>query len=139
MSSETQVVTVRAVTRALAILESFAGERLQSLAEVTRVTGLDKGTTRRLLMTMMSSGFIIQDPATQKYGLGRVIRALAPNVTEGFDIRSVALPVLNALASEFQLTAFLSVYEETGAVCLERVHDIRGWRSVGGPSAGPCR
>lgn len=136
MSSETQVVTVRAVTRALAILESFAGERLQSLAEVTRVTGLDKGTTRRLLMTMMSSGFIIQDPATQKYGLGRVIRALAPNVVEGFDIRSVALPVLNALASEFQLTAFLSVYEETGAVCLERVHDMKGleirWWSVGG-------
>ncbi len=136
MSSEAQVVTVRAVTRALAILESFASERLQTLAEVTRATGLDKGTTRRLLVTMMSSGFIVQDPATQRYGLGRVVRALAPNVVEGFDIRAITLPVLNALASEFQLTAFLSVYEETGAVCLERVHDMKGlevrWWSVGG-------
>jgi len=136
MSSDPQVVTVRAVTRALAILESFAGERLQSLAEVTRATGLDKGTTRRLLMTMMGSGFIVQDPATQKYGLGGVFRSLAANVAEGFDLRAVCLPVLNALASEFQLTAFLSVYEETGAVCLERVHDMKGlevrWWSVGG-------
>jgi IclR family KDG regulon transcriptional repressor len=136
MSFEAQVVTVRAVTRALAILESFAGERLQSLAEVTRATGLDKGTTRRLLITMMGSGFIVQDPATQKYGLGRVIATLAPNVIDGFDLRAVCVPVLNALATEFQLTAFLSVYEETGAVCLERVHDMKGlevrWWSVGG-------
>ena len=61
---------------------------------------------------------------------------LAPNVVDGFDLRAVCLPVLNALATEFQLTAFLSVYEETGAVCLERVHDMKGlevrWWSVGG-------
>jgi len=136
MSSDAQVVTVRAVSRAMAILESFAGERLQSLAEVTRATGLDKGTTRRLLMTLMGGGFIVQDPISQKYGLGGVIRRLAPNVVESFDLRAVCLPVLNTLAAEFQLTAFLSVYEETGAVCLERVHDMKGlevrWWSVGG-------
>ena len=115
---------VRAVTRALAILNSFAGKGLQSLAEVTQATGLDKGTTRRLLLTLMQSGFIAQDPASQQYRLGRALRDLAADAADDFDLRTLALPVLTELAAELHMTSFIWVYDDGDAICLDRIHDM---------------
>jgi len=133
---------VRAVTRALTILKSFAGKTGQTLAEVTTATGLDKGTTRRLLLTLMDSGFVMHDPATQQYRLGFTIRQLAASVTGEFDLRAMALPVLNELATDLHMTAFLSVYDNGETICLERIHDMRGievhWWPVGGTMPFNC-
>lgn len=127
---------VRAVIRALDVLNSFAGKGLQSLAEVSASTGLDKGTTRRLLITLMQRDFVSQDPTTHHYRLGRAIRDLAANVEHAQDLRSVARPALEDLATKLSVTAFLSVFKEGGAVCLDRVHDMRGievhWWAIGG-------
>src|SRR5262249_48656634 len=49
---------------------------------------------------------------------------------------AIAAPVLSQVATELQATAFLSIYQQHAAVCLERFHDIRGmevrWWAVGG-------
>lgn len=127
---------VRAVTRAADILRTFRNQPKQALAEVASAAGLDKGTTRRLLLTMMNSGLVVQDPVTQRYGLGRLIRELAASVIEDFDLRSAALPELTSIANELHLTTFLSVYRDHSALCLERIHDMQGmevhWWPVGG-------
>jgi DNA-binding IclR family transcriptional regulator len=129
-------MNVRAVVRAVDILKTFGQRPLQSLSEVATATGLDKGTTRRLLVTLMNCGFVVQDPVTQRYGLGRAIRALAGSVIDDFDLRSVAVPVLADIAAELHLTTFLSVYRDHSALCLERLHDMKGmevhWWPVGG-------
>jgi DNA-binding IclR family transcriptional regulator len=139
---ETSTHNVRAVTRALAVLNSFAGKGLQSLAEVTQITGLDKGTTRRLLLTLMDSGFIAQDKVSQHYRLGRAIRDLAANVADDLDLRAIALPVMTELAAELHITAFISIYDEGDVVCLERIHDMKGievhWWAVGGTLPYNC-
>ena len=133
---------VRSVTRALSVLNSFAGKGLQSLAEVTATTGLDKGTTRRLLLTLMDSGFIAQDPATQHYRLGRAVRDLAANVSDEYDLRAIAQPVLTELAAELHVTAFLSIYDDGDVVCLDRIHDMKGievhWWAIGGTLPYNC-
>ena len=133
---EGSVPLVRAVQRAMAILRAFEGRGLQSLAEVTAATGLDKGTTRRLLLTLQTEGFVVQDPRSQRWGLGPALRALAPHVVVGSDLREAAVPLLMDLAAELKITAFLSVFRDGQAVCLERVHDMTGielrWWAVGG-------
>jgi len=135
-TSGSSVQNVRAVTRALLVLNSFAGKDLQTLAEVSSSTGLDKGTTRRLLLTLMQSNYIAQDPLTHHYRLGRAIRDLASNVGDTQDLRAIAQPALLELASELSVTAFLSIFKDGAAVCLDRVHDMRGlevhWWQVGG-------
>lgn len=127
---------VRSVTRALAILNAFSGKRFLTLGEVAQATGLDKATTRRLLLTLMGARFVVQDPATQRYGLGGAIRALAASVVEHFDLRTTAAPVLAEIAAELHTTMFISVYRDGAAVCLDRIHDIHGmevrWWAVGG-------
>lgn len=129
-------MNVRAVVRAASILQSFTDKPLQSLAEIAAATGLDKGTTRRILVTLIGCGFVVQDPVTQRYGLGRVIRVLASNVVDHFDLRSVAVPVLTELAHELHMTMFLSVFHDRSALCLDRIHDMTGmevrWWAVGG-------
>lgn len=139
MPSETRpssTPNVRAVTRALDVLNSFAGKGLQSLAEVSASTGLDKGTARRLLITMMQRDFIAQDSVTHHYRLGGAIRELAANVEHARDLRDVARPSLLELAGDLGVTTFLSVFKDGAAVCLDRVHDMRGievhWWAVGG-------
>ncbi len=135
-ATDLSTMNVRAVVRATDILQSFAERPLQSLSEVAGATRLDKGTTRRLLVTLMNQGFVAQDPVTQRYGLGRVLRTLAASVVEDFDLRSVAVPVLSDIAAELHVTTFLSVYRDRSALCLERLHDMKGmevrWWAIGG-------
>jgi IclR family transcriptional regulator, KDG regulon repressor len=127
---------VRAVTRALSILNAFAGRGFMTLGEIAAATQLDKATTRRLLLTLIGGRFVVQDAATQRYGLGGAIRALSASVVEHFDLRATAAPVLAEIAAELHTTMFVSVYRDGAAVCLDRIHDIHGmevrWWAVGG-------
>jgi IclR family transcriptional regulator, KDG regulon repressor len=127
---------VRAVSRALAILRTFEGGQALSLGEVASAANLDKGTARRLLLTLIEARFVTQEPQTQRYSLGSAIRALAATVPEDAGLRSVAKPVLVTLAAELHMTVFLSVYRNGHAICLERFHDQQGmevrWWQVGG-------
>lgn len=136
------VASVRAVQRAAAILKCFEGRGLLGLADVARAAALDKGTTRRLLLTMMKDGLIARDPASERYGLGPLIRRLAADVTLDVDLRALAAPVLAELAAELQITAFLSVYQNGQAICLDRIHDMKGmevrWWAVGGTLPVNC-
>lgn len=131
------VANVRAVRRAAAILKSFLERPSQSLAEVCAATGLDKGTTRRLILTLMDDGLLVLDAAGKRYRLGPIFRSFAANTTDDTDLRSLVGPRLSALTEEMQVTAFLSVWQHHhGAVCLDRFHGIRGldfrWWAVGG-------
>jgi DNA-binding IclR family transcriptional regulator len=134
--------TVRAVDRAMHLLLAFAVKPKQPLADLARTANLDKATARRLLVTLMGTGFVVQDPQTQLYGLGDAIRVLSSSVVENFSLRAIARPVLTALAADLQVTSFLSIYRDHSAVCLDRVHDMRGielrWWPVGGTMPLNC-
>ena len=139
MSNHTGAPTtmnVRAVVRATQILKSFNNRPTQTLAEIATATQLDKGTTRRILVTLMNQGFVVQDPSTHLYGLGRVVRTLASKALEHFDLRSVAVPILEAIARRLHTTMLLSVMHDRSALCLERIYDMQGmdvrWWAVGG-------
>lgn len=139
---EASVGGVRAVDRALALLLAFAGKPLQSLGELARATNLDPGTTRRMMLTLMRNGFVVQDPASQRYGLGDAVRRLSANVVDGFGLQAAVREVLPALAAELRVTSFLSVYRDNSAVCLDRYHDMQGmqlhWWPVGGAMPLNC-
>ncbi len=114
--------TVRAVSRALALLRAFTAERPRlSLAEAAQAAALDKGTARRLLLTLMEAGLVRQDAATQRYALSLQVLALAAAVQTG-GLREEARPVMLRLAAETGATVFLSVADRPGALCLERAH-----------------
>ena len=128
---------VRAVERAMTILRAFGPNTLRlSLAELTRLTELDKATTRRLLHTLASGDFIEFDDATKTYALGPGVLLLMPGVQYGNDLRAIAAPALTRLAEKTGATAFLWTYFDGSALCLDRVnspdlHIHTRWSGIG--------
>lgn len=114
--------TVRAVTRALALLKAFEGNARLQLRDVAEKARLDRGTARRLLVTLMAEGMVVQNEDSGLYSLGPMIRRLAGSFVDT-DLRQLAAPRLQRLATDLGLTVFLSEYRDHSAVCLARYHD----------------
>mgnify|MGYP001038508732 CR=1 FL=1 len=137
MEAKAGLPKVRAVERAMAILRAFgpAASRL-SLAELTRHTGLDKGTTRRLLQTLAAAEFIEFDDASKTYALGPGILLLVPGVRYGSDLRDIAAPILARLSQQTAATSFIWTYFRGFALCLDRIkapdlHIDTPWSAIG--------
>lgn len=118
-------------------MRAFSAERPHlALGELAARAQLDKGTARRILLTLSSLGLVVQDEATGRYALGLGILELGAAVPRATDLRDVAAPVLQRLAQATQSTVFLSVYREGEAMCLARFHGNQpvqvSWWQVGG-------
>ncbi len=136
-NNSTTRANVRAVVRAISVLRAFSSDRLQlALAEIAQHANLDKGTTRRLLLTLADQGLVTQDPTTHKYALGLGMLELGAAVPVFKDLRDEAAPFLATLAQNTQSSVFLSVYRDGDALCLARVHGDTPihvqWWNVGG-------
>jgi DNA-binding IclR family transcriptional regulator len=133
--------TVRAVSRALALLKSFEGSEKMQLRDVAEKANLDRATARRLLLTLMEEGMVFQHGDSGLYSLGPMIRRLARSFVE-VDLRQLAAPLLERMAVELGLTVFLSEYRNHNAVCLDRFHDRKGMEvhfwPIGGTLQANC-
>lgn len=113
---------IRAVNRICNILNSFSeDDRALSLTEISRRIGLPKSTTYRFLEALESQGLLTREPQDQGFRLGyQLIRwgALAQN---GLDLRNLAVPILQALATATDETAILSVRYGTVGLWLELI------------------
>ena len=124
--------TVRAVSRALAVLRAFRQDQPSlALAEGAQAAQLDRATARRMLLTLMEEGLVRQDPVSQRYALTLRVLELAAAVPTG-GLREEARPVMQRLARETGAPVCLSVAGTRGALCLERVdgHDpvqVKWW------------
>lgn len=124
--------TVRAVSRAVAVLRAFRQDQPSlGLAEIAASAQLDRATTRRMLLTLMDEGLVRQDAVSQRYTLTLRVLELAAAVSTG-GLREEARPAMLRLARETGATVFLSVAGTPGALCLERIdgHDpvqVKWW------------
>jgi IclR family KDG regulon transcriptional repressor len=112
---------VRAVTRAVAILEQFTLARPErNLTEISAAIGLSKSTTHRLLGTLSSADMIEIDKRTGRYRLGLKVFRLGSVVSKGMDLLKQADPLLERVAEETDESSFLLVVDGNEALCLRR-------------------
>lgn len=70
-SAATGVASIKSVQKTFAVLEAFADrDRHLSLGELARHSGLDKSAVQRVTRTLLGLGYLVQDPASRRYGLG---------------------------------------------------------------------
>lgn len=127
---------VRAVTRAVAILRSFTPSRPHlALGEVVKLTGLDAGTTRRLLVTLRDEGLVRQDPATGLYSGSIGLLELSRAVPETLSLTGLIEERIKELAEETQTTVYVSTVSGDMALCTARHNGGRAievrWWAVG--------
>jgi IclR family acetate operon transcriptional repressor len=122
---------VAAVQRAIAILGELAGARGElGTNEIAQRTGINASTISRILATLVSGGLVEHMTATGRYRLGVGVIRLANAAGERLDVRSLAHPHLEDLASQVQETVTLSVPGGHEAVTLDYVQSPLSVRSV---------
>lgn len=121
--------SVRAVVRAVSILEQFSLERPElTLTEISAAIGLSKSTTHRLLATLEATEMVEFDKRTAHYRLGLKAYRLGIIVAKSMELVKQGDPLLAAIAEETSETAFLVVADESEALCVRRFdgsHQIR--------------
>ena len=114
--------SMRAVERITLILRSFSmAKPMLTLTEVARETGLDKNTTRRLLMALVTSGLVRRNEADGTWGLDIGVLKLQPAVLGPRTLRETASPFLQGLTEQTRMTSFFWIADPEGAICIERV------------------
>jgi IclR family acetate operon transcriptional repressor len=122
---------VAAVQRAIAILGELGDARGElGTNEIARRTGINVSTISRILATLVGGGLVEHVTATGRYRLGIGVIRLANAAGERRDVRSLARPHLEELASQVQETVTLSVPGGYEAVTLDYVQSPQSVRSV---------
>jgi len=127
--------TVRAVDRAIAILQCFTSDKpALSVLEIQKRVGLSRPTLYRLLQTLGASGLIRAEGDPQRFRLAHGVMELAHVWLAGLDKVDVARPVLEQLREATGETAALFVLREQKRICvleLESHHALTIARGIG--------
>lgn len=110
------------LVRGLAILSSFSeDEPLLGITDLAGKLELNKSTVHRYVHTLKTLGYLEQDEDTRKYRLGVRVMDLGVTVLGGMELRQVALPYLENLATTFGHTVNMSVLDQNEIIYVERV------------------
>jgi DNA-binding IclR family transcriptional regulator len=112
---------VRSVQLGLDVLETvaFSGEEL-GVTQIAARLGVTKGSVHRHLLTFVQRGYLTQNPATQRYGVGpksRVLASVAPEV----DLAKIAAGPMRDLRDRVGQTVVLSSPTPRGALVISAV------------------
>src|SRR6266576_5175838 len=111
---------VRAVDRAISILDVLAQGGTRTGAEIARGLHVQRSTALRRLATLERHALVERDQRTARYRLGRRLPQLASVVTGEFDLRYVARPVCERLAAALGETVTLDVLDADEIVPIEQ-------------------
>lgn len=122
---------VRAVERALAILDCFSVEHTSfSLVEISKEIQLSASTTLRLLSTLEKRNYLYRNPENSRYYLGARLAQLGNAIFTNLDICQEAQPHMQELCRKYNES--VGIYERKGdmRVCITRINSNHTLRSV---------
>jgi len=106
------------LAKGLAILESFSAQRpVLSTAEIAVLTGLKRPTVARLAFTLVELGYLARTEGGYRVGL-RSLAAVHP-VLAGMNVRQIARPLMQDLATEVRGTVSIGVLDGCNLVYVE--------------------
>ncbi|GMK39511.1 IclR family transcriptional regulator [Paenibacillus sp. CCS19] len=104
--------TVRAVERALDILQCFTLGTDFAMTEIAERVGLHKSTVHRMLSTLEDRGFVERDSGTERYRLGFRVWELSAHLTSSDDPAVIWQPEMERLRNSLGET--ISLYVRSG-------------------------
>lgn len=122
---------VQSVERALRLVDLLAGEnREMSLTEIAKAMGWPKSTVHGLLATLRDYQFIDQSPTTGRYHLGIRLFELGNQVARSWNIRTMALPVMQRLSNELGEMVQLATEDKGQVLYIEKIDSTQMIRIV---------
>src|SRR6266571_4413123 len=100
-AADRQRVRVQSLGRAFAILEEVARNREGiGLADLSKRLGLHNSTAFHLAKTLVSLGYVRQEPDSKRYRIGRPLFALAASALDEIEMVNIATPMLEELSRQ---------------------------------------
>lgn len=111
---------VTALARGLEVLACFrTGESTLSNQELAQRCKLPKSTVTRLTATLTKLGYLIHVPESGRYRLGTACLALGSAMLTRLDVRKIARPLMQELASATHATVSLGVRDRLSMIYVE--------------------
>ena len=88
---------VRALLRGLDVLKALNRHNGGTVLHLVAETGLPRATIYRLLETLASGGYVIKNPADNRYHLTLQVRTLADGFNDEAWVTQIAIPLIEAL------------------------------------------
>src|SRR4029079_2523036 len=99
-----------------------------TVSDLARTTGLHKGVVGRLMATMASSGFVVQNPLTRSYTVGPQAFAVGRGYEPYRALNEVARPRMEALTAECGHASSLGVRAGDEIMYIIVVESVRSLR-----------
>ncbi|PIE33851.1 IclR family transcriptional regulator [candidate division KSB3 bacterium] len=115
-----------------------------SLGDLSKKVNLPKGTTHRILSSLMYFDFVRQDSTTRNYSLGFKLMELGSSLLEQINLRKEAEPTLHVLSQKTKETAYLAILDGTEVVYVEKIESednsigLRATSKVGQRNLANC-
>jgi DNA-binding IclR family transcriptional regulator len=117
--SESKIVN--SIVRAALILQTLSNGNSR-IGKISENVKLSKGTTHRLLMTLIKVGFVVQDPLTQGYHLGPgLLRLFSDPILSHNSLISCAFEEMAYLNKLTRETVLLDLRAGFQKVCIEKI------------------
>jgi DNA-binding IclR family transcriptional regulator len=133
--NDTAMTGVRAVDRAIAILQCFTAEQpAMSVIEIQKRVGLSRPTLYRLLHTLAARDLIHAQGDPQRFMLAHGVMQLSHVWLNGLEVVAVARPILEGLRDLTGETAALFRLQQDRGICIlecESRHVLSISRGVG--------
>lgn len=111
--------SLKTVLSALDVLEYLGTqEGFVRLTEISAALGLTKGKVHRVLRTLLSRNYVLQDPATRGYSLGLAAWVLGREAREIRSLVGVVQPQMGEMRDLSQETVLLTILEGDSQITL---------------------
>ncbi len=104
------------------------------LNEISKITGINKGTAYKILYSLKERNLIEQNPETKKYKLSFGLLELGNLVLKNLDLREVAHPIIKELAYTCGETVTLGIRTNNNFIFIDRVdgrENVRFYCDIG--------
>lgn len=109
------------VKKALKVLEVLSkGQPELGVTEISLILQSHKSSIFRILMTLISEGFVEKNPFTNKYRLGLKVIDLASRSLQRFDLREQVSPFMEKVSGEINEIVHLGILDKNEVVHLDK-------------------
>jgi DNA-binding IclR family transcriptional regulator len=114
--------SVKTVKRCIEILNLLAEDGRQvGVIELSKRLKSSQSTVYRILSTLAAEGYVVQDPRTEKYGLGLQGIILAGAALNQLEIRKQAISILERLSAATSCNANLGILHRQHVMYVARI------------------
>ncbi len=112
---------IKSIIKAFDVLESLIEHEKLGVSELSRITGLGKSTTHRILNTLKYLNYVEQDTETGNYFVSVKMFTLGNKLAINLPIKRIARPHLEKLFEKTNETINLGILDKQSVVYLDKI------------------